>query len=806
MIDVVITYVDSSDKHWQNEYEKYVKRPLKEVVNRYRSYGVLDLQIECIRKFMPFVHRIFVVVSSRTQVPKSLLEMKDVVIVTHSDIIPKTYLPCFNSCVIEMFLCKIKGLSERFLYFNDDVFPINKCKPEDFFVDDKICMNYEFKNYDEENASIFQHNVINSTKIFYKENELSFNGIKPMHSVMPMLKSVCSVVLTENLKAIMLSLTRTRHSKNFNAYLFLNYMFKEHRFKPSTLKYEYTELGVELINIEKDTQLLCVNDNGYCYDFEIYCQELKKFFKCLLSGKPYKILIKEEHKEDNKQIVPFSICISAYKAKDFIKECLDSIENQTYFKDNDKYEILLGIDGCNETLNYVKTIQNNYKNLKVYMMDSNKGTYITSNTLMNNIAKYDWLVRFDADDIMNENFIKELVKAINKTDNIYFFRYLCQNFNDDTKEIYKTVKSTGSICINKNVFKELGGYRPWICAADSELLERIRSISKYLINKPLFKRRIHQNNLTVNNETNYKSNIRKQYEEFINNERITKFSDAIINCETNSYKRIISDDIIVSFTTWKQRDMYVEEMLTWFTKQTVKPSKIICWLAKDEYNGVIPDSLIKCLNKGLLDDIKWTEKNIYGHKRYEVFKQYSNAYVILIDDDIYYPIDYVELLYNYCKENENNVICYYSRSEMYGKNGVRSFTDVNSEPSYENRYFSGLAAFPPNTFPIESFNYTYLRDKYCFKCDDSWVNGWLFKKNIKVKAIYNWGKKSPLKVISNTQELGIYETHNGLKINGVMQAAINIANAVVLTHTEYIAKRIWPDFNIYDITTCIERI
>ena len=177
-----------------------------------------------------------------------------------------------------------------------------------------------------------------------------------------------------------------------------------------------------------------------------------------------------------------------------------------------------------------------------------------------------------------------------------------------------------------------------------------------------------------------------------------------------------------------------------------------------------------------------------------------------MDDDLYYPIDYVELLYKACKENPKNVICYYSRHEMYKRNGIRSFTDATEEPSFENRYFSGLAAFPPNIFPIESFNYANLRDKYCPKCDDSWINGWLFKYKIKVKAIYTWGKKSPLNVIGDTQGDGIYETHNGLKINGIMQASINIANAVVVTHTEKIANEIWPEFNIYDITTCIERI
>lgn len=45
-----------------------------------------------------------------------------------------------------------------------------------------------------------------------------------------------------------------------------------------------------------------------------------------------------------------SICVSAYKASDYIKECLDSINGQTYFNKNKNYEVIVGIDGCEETL------------------------------------------------------------------------------------------------------------------------------------------------------------------------------------------------------------------------------------------------------------------------------------------------------------------------------------------------------------------------------------------------------------------------------------------------------------------------
>src|SRR5699024_5379711 len=48
-------------------------------------------------------------------------------------IIESEYLPTFNSRVIELNIHKIEGLSENFIYLNDDTFIIDDVKQEDFF-------------------------------------------------------------------------------------------------------------------------------------------------------------------------------------------------------------------------------------------------------------------------------------------------------------------------------------------------------------------------------------------------------------------------------------------------------------------------------------------------------------------------------------------------------------------------------------------------------------------------------------------------------------------------------------------------
>ena len=135
-MDVVITYVDITPS-WKEKYSTYVVKDIEE--ERFRSYGVLDLQIKLIRKYMSWVGNIFVVVSDEDQIPENF-DKSLCTFVFHKDIIPNKYLPCFNSCTIEMFLHKIKNLSEEFIYFNDDIFVIDYLAPSAFFVNHKPCL------------------------------------------------------------------------------------------------------------------------------------------------------------------------------------------------------------------------------------------------------------------------------------------------------------------------------------------------------------------------------------------------------------------------------------------------------------------------------------------------------------------------------------------------------------------------------------------------------------------------------------------------------------------------------------------
>ena len=50
------------------------------------------------------------------------------------------FLPTFNIRSIDAVLYKIKDLSEKFIYFNDDMFLIKKSRPNDWFINDKAVL------------------------------------------------------------------------------------------------------------------------------------------------------------------------------------------------------------------------------------------------------------------------------------------------------------------------------------------------------------------------------------------------------------------------------------------------------------------------------------------------------------------------------------------------------------------------------------------------------------------------------------------------------------------------------------------
>lgn len=133
-IDFVIPWVDGNDEYWKKEKDQYQpQEKTDDGVSRYRDWDNLKYWFRAVEKYAPWVHKVYFVTWGH--VPEWLnVNHPKLVIVKHEDYIPKKYLPTFSSHPIELNFHRIEGLSEQFVYFNDDMFLTRPVSPEDFFV------------------------------------------------------------------------------------------------------------------------------------------------------------------------------------------------------------------------------------------------------------------------------------------------------------------------------------------------------------------------------------------------------------------------------------------------------------------------------------------------------------------------------------------------------------------------------------------------------------------------------------------------------------------------------------------------
>lgn len=234
--------------------------------------------------------------------------------------------------------------------------------------------------------------------------------------------------------------------------------------------------------------------------------------------------------KNNKQ--GYSIIIPAYKSENFLEECLDSIVQQTHFINNDRYEILLGIDSCKITLQKVKNIRHKYKKLRVFYFKKNNGPYIVKNSLIP-IAKYDLLLFFDSDDHMERYMISNIDNRMKRGYDICKLKYYnYKNGESPTSGIIKPKVADGVGCHKKRVHDILGGFEEWKCGADSDFCFRSEKLFKIAhIGSPSFFRRVHPNSLTQKNDTNPSSPTRTRYAQEIKNRQNTNYYDTIRKVE-----------------------------------------------------------------------------------------------------------------------------------------------------------------------------------------------------------------------------------------------------------------------------------
>ncbi len=324
-IDIVILWVDDEDQDWKEEKRFWEAKDgiLSKQEERYRNWDNLHYLFRGIEKYAPWVNCVFLVTDN--QRPKWLNEAYEKVkVVDHKELINPKYLPTYNSQSIELNIHRIDGLSENFIYFNDDMFLIKDTKPDDFFVngvprdtaianvlvpkENELIHNVTFNNISIINDNFNKYNTIKSAPFKWFNFKYGINVIRTL-MLLPwggftgfIEPHICAAynkktfeIVWEKYEEELLNTTKSkfRENHNYNQWLIRNWQLASNEFVPRRKKFGKvfsltdTKSTKDCVNhiLNQKSETICVNDNELLEDFLDTKKQVNNAFEFLLPEK-----------------------------------------------------------------------------------------------------------------------------------------------------------------------------------------------------------------------------------------------------------------------------------------------------------------------------------------------------------------------------------------------------------------------------------------------------------------------------------------------------------------------------------------
>lgn len=277
-IDIVYTWVSDDDPEWIAKKNYYSGVTLSDQNTRFIDYEQLRYSLRSVAAYAKFIRKIFIVTDN--QVPYWLDTDHDkIVMINHCDIFEdQSCLPVFNSVAIESWIHKIKGLSENFIYANDDYFfgsPVNK----QHFIHPNGVAKLFLESVPNAYGEVFEDSEpTNQLSLFtaqcFYEKFNKWPSFWPLHA--PMIKNIHVIdKMINNFKKQIEKTSRSRFRETETIsplYLMSSYFsYIEGNSVLSTIRYEYVSsddpnLDTKLSNLlskikEGKCEVFCLNDH-----------------------------------------------------------------------------------------------------------------------------------------------------------------------------------------------------------------------------------------------------------------------------------------------------------------------------------------------------------------------------------------------------------------------------------------------------------------------------------------------------------------------------------------------------------------
>lgn len=321
-IDFVIPWVDGGDSEWIRQKNLYSGRKASEEDAReirFRDWGTLRYWFRGVEKFSPWVNRIHFITWGH--LPEWLnTEHPKIHIVNHKDYIPEEYLPTFSSHTIELNMHRIPGLSEHFVYFNDDIFILKPLVETDFFIDGQpcdLCVANAITPRLGEFSPILLQTTSYINKHFNKRENLRKNfwkwyspkygkllirtlcltpwtfhtGFYNLHIATSYKKQTLEAVWHEEPEILhQTCMHRFRNDLDVNQYIFRYWQLASGDFVPQKNLGKYANMSEDNSRIfnmikKQKAKILCINDKDDIVDFEGEKSKLISAFETILPDK-----------------------------------------------------------------------------------------------------------------------------------------------------------------------------------------------------------------------------------------------------------------------------------------------------------------------------------------------------------------------------------------------------------------------------------------------------------------------------------------------------------------------------------------
>lgn len=266
-MDYVLPYVDCTDPVWRRQYRETMNTETMDA-SRFRPFGTLRYAFRSVAKNMPFIDRIVLIVSTESQVPV-WVNRAAVKVITHEEFMPAGHRPTFNSSAIESDMWRISGMSDLFVYGNDDFFALRPMRADDFF--DGYLPRLQFEESDFHIQNLFRRCCKNGMDMVAdavgSPRTDFFTLLKPQHCM----KGISDIHMKEVGQLcsdqIERTITVTRHRWNVTGYIYHYYAYYTGEYAPADPSYTYIRISNDYEKVKQliddpQADMLCINDAG----------------------------------------------------------------------------------------------------------------------------------------------------------------------------------------------------------------------------------------------------------------------------------------------------------------------------------------------------------------------------------------------------------------------------------------------------------------------------------------------------------------------------------------------------------------